>query len=100
MIDYYSNKEEIDSASMLKDKLKDIEKVGEATDIFLNTQYGVVLNYVDALENAKKFVELTMRDNYLLDIARMYREQIETQHGVLALQHKDVIISDLMRMEH
>ena len=100
MIDYYSNQEEITNASMLKHKLKDIEKIGEATDTFLNTQYGVVLEFANALESAEKFVELTLRDSYLLDIARMYRDQIATQHGVHALQHKDVIISDLMRMEH
>ena len=100
MIGYYSNQEEITNASMLKRKLKDIKKIGEATDTFLNTQYGVVLEFANALESAEKFVELTLRDSSLLDIARMYREQIATQHGAQALLHKDVIISDLMRMEH
>jgi hypothetical protein len=97
MIDYYSNQEEITNASMLKLKLKAHR---EATDTFLNTQYGVVLEFANALESAEKFVELSRRDSYLLDIARMYRDQIATQHGVHALLHKDVIISDLMRMEH
>lgn len=100
MLDHYSNKEVINSASMLKHKLKDIESIREATDTFLNTQYGVVLEFANALESAEKFVELTFRDSSLLDIARMYREHIAIQHGVQALLHKDVIISDLMRMEH
>jgi hypothetical protein len=93
------NQEEISSASMLKRKLNDIEKIDEAMDIFLNTQYGVVLNYVNALENAEKYIELTMRDSHLLNIASTYREQIVTLHGVIALLHKEVTINDLLRME-
>ena len=93
------NQEEISSASMLKRKLNDIEKIDEAMDIFLNTQYGVVFEFANALENAEKYIELTMRDSHLLNIARVYIEQIVTLHGVIALLHKEVTINDLLKME-
>ena len=89
--------EKIQTKHDLKDKLIVAESLGDAMDIFKNTTLRVVTDFMFALEHAEQYIELTMRDQFFLNQAKLYYEQVATMHGVLALSHKEETIDALLR---
>lgn len=62
-----------------KKELAACETSGDAIDFFRNLELSDLMAYTIALENAKIFSDLTMRDEYLLNVAN---SELKTYRGL------------------
>ena len=53
-----------------KAKLEKAVTWGDAHDLMKETPVEIVKSFVIALEKAKEFIELTMRDDFILNVAK------------------------------
>jgi hypothetical protein len=56
----------------MKEKLSKCMVWADSQKVFEETPNGVIREFIDALENAKNFIDLTMRDEFLLTQAQSY----------------------------
>lgn len=56
----------------MKEKLNKCVTWNDANEVFKTTDKGVIKEFIDALEKAKNFIDLTMRDEALLSYAILY----------------------------
>jgi hypothetical protein len=58
----------------MKEKLNKCVTWADSQEVFKETPNGVIREFINALENAKNFIDLTMRDEFLLTQAISYIE--------------------------
>jgi hypothetical protein len=56
----------------MKEKLNKCITLADSENVFKETSNGVIQEFINALENAKNFIDLTMRDEFLLTQAISY----------------------------
>ena len=91
--------EKINTPGQFRTESKKLETLGDMGDFLKKVNYDLLMTYIDAIENAERFTEQTMRDRCILSSAKMYWEQIVNLHGVQALLHKDKTVDELLMMD-
>ena len=56
----------------MKEKLNKCNVWADSQKVFEETPNDIILSFINALENAKNFIDLTMRDEFLLTQAHSY----------------------------
>lgn len=54
----------------MKEKLASCSTVGEAMDFFKTLNKSTLNDFIVSLEKAKEYIDLTMRDDYMLNQAK------------------------------